>query len=720
MNSVRSGRFSWTRWFGAVTAVSVFGVGLRRVAEQVGPSDGVTWWSVLRTDLDRLVSGEISSDTVVRAAVVIMTLALTWIVVSLAVVVVSFRREIDVPRSMGRMATFFVCGGAMVTSSILSTSPASATSNAPVVSEHRSGEPTPLVIGGASEVQLVGTALVSGLVGAGLAVRLRARDRVRRRSETITSSVDSVTDDGISSLDVEIDDDLLGELCRAEKALDDIVGVVTKIRRLAPEEEIRHVIDERNGSYVIEFTRPVKAVPGTRLLTQRSVRLRVDSSDGSSIPNDRPALPPLLHVGRVMSGELWVSLDAYADFGVDCASDEGERVWLHLCDSLVLASTSEDHGLVSDIALESSGPRRVFHVGAGTSVAEGARRVGESIAVVQDDGESCPVPTLRRVTTGEVTSGLSRSRGEWRLLPVDIPIHPVGIGDDDIRRIRNLLGDPLPVIEMSGVDDSASTASWLADDDMTWTFMACVLGPPRVVDRRFDAVEFERGKAEELVIWLTFHPQQRKRSLARTALWLSPVQDATFSNITAAARRSLNAVVRPPEGEHWVGITLSDDLPLADGFVTDVGVLRDAIDRARRHPEDHGCERLREALQLVRGVPFAGSTYTWSDGIGMSGEAATLVVRAASMMAEMCQELGDMGGVYWATSKGLLALPGHEELVSIRLRAHAEHGDRVAMRAEWESYRRAVAGEWGDAEPSEKMMDLWRRLGVGRSVEQSE
>ena len=711
MNAVR---FSWYRWFGAVMTVSVFGVVLRRIAAHVGPSDGSTWWSLLRTDLEGLVVGEISSEAVVRASVVVMTTALAWIVVSLVVVVVSFRRAIILPRSMGRMATFFVCGGAMMTSSILSTSPVSAMSTSLIVSEDRPAETNPIVIGGASDVQLVATALMSGLVGAGLAVRLRARDHVRRRSETAATSNDTEIFPPLG----EIGEDLLGEICRAERALDDIVGVVARIRHLAPADEIRHVIDERSGWYVVEFTHPVKVVPGTQLLTQKSVRLHVDSSDDPSISTDRAVLPPLLHVGRVMSGELWVSLDAYADFGVDCASDEGQRVWNHLCESLVLGPTCEDRGLVSDIALESRGPRRIFHVGAGTSVAEGVGRVGESIAVIGDDQESCRVPTLRRVTTGEVTSGLSRSRGEWRLLPVDIPIRPVGAGDDDIRRIRELLGDPVPVIEIRDVGTSTSKVSSVSNGDVTgpdmgWTFMACVLGPPRVVDRRFDAVEFERGKAEELVIWLAFHPQQRKRSLARTALWLSPVQDATFSNITAAARRSLNAVVRPPEGDNWVGITLSDDLPLANGFTTDVDVLRKAVDLARRHPEDHGCERLREALQLVRGVPFAGSTYTWSDSIGMSGEAATLVVRAATMMAEMCQEIGDMGGVYWATAKGLLALPGHEELVATRLRAHAEHGDRMAMRAEWESYRRAVASEWGDAEPSEKMMDLWRRLGVG-------
>lgn len=703
-------RISWFRWIGGVMVVVGLGAALHRIAELVGPPDGATWRSVLRTDFERLASGEVSADAVVRAAVMTMTLALAWILVSLVVVVVSLRRAITLPRSLGRLATFFVCGGALVTSTVISPSPVAASSTASTTSithEDRPDGSTPFVIGGASDVQLIGTAVVSGLVGAGLAIRLRARDHVRRRSESVPSSADSSDD--------LIDDEFLQELRRAEKALDDIVNVVTRIRHLTPEDEIRHVIDERHGSYVVEFTHPVKAVPGTRLLTPRSVRVNVDSSDGWSLPIDRPSIPPLLHVGRVMSGDLWVSLDAYSEFGVDCASDEGERVWSHLCESLVLAPSHEDRGLVSDTALPSTGPRRTFHADSSTSVADGVRRIGESIAVVHNGDDTCCAPTLRRVTCGEVTSGLSHSRGEWRLLPVDIPIDPVGGGADEIRRIRDLLGDSLPAIRIPEVEVSGSLESEAAlkGTDPAWTFMACVLGPPRVVDRRFDAVEFERGKAEELVIWLAFHPHQRKRSLARTALWLSPVQDATFSNITAAARRSLNAVMRPPEGHNWVGITLSDDLPLADGFVTDVDVLRDAVDRARRHPEDQGCERLRDALQIVRGVPFAGSTYTWSDGIGMSGEAATLVVRAATMMAEMCQELGDMGGVYWATAKGLLALPGHEDLVAIRLRAHAEYGDRVAMRAEWESYRRAVASEWGDAEPSEKMMDLWRRLGVG-------
>ncbi|MEN9805408.1 MAG: hypothetical protein RIS41_2255 [Actinomycetota bacterium] len=703
MSGRSTSRFRWLRWFVAVVLVAVVAAALRRVAVGFGPTESETWRSLLRDDIDALVTGDVSRDAIVRGTLVVMTLTLVWIAGSLVTIVMSYRRSLRVPRTFGRWAAFFVCGGAMVASST-TTAPVRAAPPVVVTDESRSFTPRS-ISEGASDLQLVATSVVSGLVGAGLAIRLRARDHAHRRQSGIDDRLE------IENVADTIPADVLDEMCRAEKSLDAVVDIVTRIRRLTPDGEIRHVIDERNGWYVVEFTHPVKAVPCTQSVTGRSVRLRLEASPTPIDEVESLRLPMLMHVGRALCGEVWVSLDAYRDFGVDCASDEGERVWLYLRDSLVLAPTSLGRGLVSDDDLHSIGPHRSYRVGHVAEVESVARRLGDSIAVVHGGDVVAGLPSLRRITSGRVETGLSHSSGEWRLLPSDIAIRPVGTGDDDIRRIRELLGDPLPVIEVTEL--SLREENEVGANDSGWTFMAQVLGPPRVVDRRFETVEFERGKAEELVIWLAFHPQQRKRSLARTALWLSPVRDATFSNITAAARRSLNAVTLPPSDQTWVGITLSDDLPLAEGVVTDVDLLRDAVDWARRRPEDNGLQRLREALQLVRGVPFAGSTYTWSDGIGMSGEAAMLVVRAASMMAEMCQEIGDMSGVYWASAKGLLALPGHEELVAIRLRAHAEHGDRVAMKAEWESYRRAVASEWGDAEPSPKMMELWRRLGAG-------
>lgn len=58
-------------------------------------------------------------------------------------------------------------------------------------------------------------------------------------------------------------------------------------------------------------------------------------------------------------------------------------------------------------------------------------------------------------------------------------------------------------------------------------------------------------------------------------------------------------------------------------------------------------------------------------------------------------------------------------LTRLKLRAHARRGDRAAMRTEWESFRRAVSREWGDAEPSDWIVGLWRNLTSDWSAQES-
>jgi hypothetical protein len=67
--------------------------------------------------------------------------------------------------------------------------------------------------------------------------------------------------------------------------------------------------------------------------------------------------------------------------------------------------------------------------------------------------------------------------------------------------------------------------------------------------------------------------------------------------------------------------------------------------------------------------------------------------------------------VFWATGKGLRVLPGHEELIALRMRAHARAGDLAGVRQEWESYERVlVADAWSDGEPAPKLLALRREL----------
>lgn len=695
--------FRWLRWMTGLSVLIGAGLVLLPLAKEVFIEDGESWKRTVEIDLRRVMQGEISSEMVLRWSTFMMVVAYAWVVGAMVLIAFSSRRSTRFPIVLRPLAAIFIGGGVVLGSTSL-VAPSSALAESSADETERGQEiipPTDLLTE-FSDVEIVGVSVVSGLLGAGLGAIWRSKDRETRRCNS------SLDEQVFPDADPIPSDELRSEFRRAEESTVDLVSVLKRLRRLAPDNSIRHVIDQRDGWFVVEFTESVQVIPGTEQMSGRAVRMAADRTGEIDQLDSCSDLPAMLHVGRSISGDIWVSLDEYQEFTVDCSGYEGERVWDHLVDSLMVGPTLQDRGVVADVDLPTLGSRRAFRVCSDWSESVEPERIGLGLAVLTGASTSTSLPTLRRSSSGEITTGLRLVNGEWRLLPADIPIQPVGLRDDEIRRIRRVLGEAIGSIEIRD-------ASGLQEDSPSlppWDFMASILGPPRVFDRRFEPVEFERKKAEELVIWLACHPLQRRRSLARNALWLSPIQDATFSNLTAAARRSLNAVMLPPEGQNWVGITMSDELPLSGGFVTDVEILREAVEWARLRPEDGALERLRDGLRLVRGVPFAGSTYTWSDGIGMSGDAATLVVRAASMMAEMCQESGDISGVYWATAKGLSALPGHEALVALRLRAHADQGDRVAMRAEWESYRRALAGEWEDAEPSPKMMDLWRRISV--------
>ncbi len=73
--------------------------------------------------------------------------------------------------------------------------------------------------------------------------------------------------------------------------------------------------------------------------------------------------------------------------------------------------------------------------------------------------------------------------------------------------------------------------------------------------------------------------------------------------------------------------------------------------------------------------------------------------------------IGDTELVFWATGQGLAVLPGHEELIALRMRAHARSGDLAGVRQEWESYERViVADAWSDGEPAPKLLALRREL----------
>jgi len=278
---------------------------------------------------------------------------------------------------------------------------------------------------------------------------------------------------------------------------------------------------------------------------------------------------------------------------------------------------------------------------------------------------------------------------------------------------RRVIGAPSPAVELLSEDD-LSRDQFVIDERIhgpscvpPHDFVAGVLGPVGVTTADGDRVKFARTRSEELVVWLALHPSKRFRSMARADMWAEPVKDSTFANITSDARRALHVC---GDGGSGLAVTLNDELVLT-GVASDVDILRRCVDHARRWPEDGGMEALRYGLSLVRGTPFSGASYGWSDSTGLAADAVMLVVQAACMLADMCVDAHDPAGVYWATGQGLLAVPGQEDLLSHRLRWHAERRDRVGLTTEWRAYLRLLAADpWSDGSPSPAMAKLWAEV----------
>ena len=323
---------------------------------------------------------------------------------------------------------------------------------------------------------------------------------------------------------------------------------------------------------------------------------------------------------------------------------------------------------------------------------------------------------LALVAAGDVPDGvwtLRAEAGSWRLDPLGLVLTPVGLTVDELSAVHDVLRDasePL-VVDEPASDVAPGPEPDRAEAEPPWSLVVRLLGPVDVVDGTGRAVRFERSKTLELVAWLTLHRDRSTRAGARTALWELDVRDATFANVVSEARRAMARHVAPPPGEEWLERTLTERLPLHRLVVSDADLVRARLVRARLEPPQQAIETLRPAVAMIRDVPFAGTGYLWPDPEGIASNLVLLATSAASELAGHLLSIGDVDGVFWATGQGLRVLPGHEELIGLRMRAHHRSGDLSGVRFEWECYERVLdADPWSDGEPAEKLVVLRREL----------
>jgi len=307
--------------------------------------------------------------------------------------------------------------------------------------------------------------------------------------------------------------------------------------------------------------------------------------------------------------------------------------------------------------------------------------------------------------------------GQHVLEPLGLVVQPVGVSEADVARLTELLKSQeltvcdIDVAEVPELAFAAALAEAAPFVSPEWALMVRVLGPIHVASCAGVSASCERSKATELIIWLSQHRQRPTRSAARTALWDLDVRDATFANVVSDARRAMARAIPPAEGEEWIARTLTEELPLHTGVVTDAQLLALRVAHARGLPSLDAIDTLRPGVELLAGLPFAGTSYLWTDAEGITSSLILLATGAAIELANHYLLLGDVDGVFWATGQGLKVLSGHEELISLRMRAHARRGDLSGVRGEWESYERAIAADpWSAAEPAPKLVALRREL----------
>ena len=294
----------------------------------------------------------------------------------------------------------------------------------------------------------------------------------------------------------------------------------------------------------------------------------------------------------------------------------------------------------------------------------------------------------------------------WRLTPENILLSPFGITDLQVHAVSELFSDVV-----RSAENSEQSSLVAVQDVHDWKVLVRTLGPVDVQLADGTIVNFEKAKTKELLAWLTNHRARPTRSAARTALWDFNVADATFTNVVSDIRRTLNQTQLLEDYEEWIPRTFTDRLPFHSSIVSDGELLQACIARAQNLEPVAAISELHRGLELVRDLPFAGTGYLWPDAEGITSQLVLNVITAAVMAAELNLQRGDIDGVFWATSHGLKVLGAHEELFSLRMRAHGLRGDFAGVRFEFESYKRAISADsFSMTEPSKKLVDLLGEL----------
>ena len=109
-------------------------------------------------------------------------------------------------------------------------------------------------------------------------------------------------------------------------------------------------------------------------------------------------------------------------------------------------------------------------------------------------------------------------------------------------------------------------------------------------------------------------------------------------------------------------------------------------------------------------MPYSGRCYLWPDAEALPATLTLLVTTVAVELGRRLLDRDEIDDVLDVTAVGLEVLPGHEELVGLRLRAHAARGDRAALRHEYACYEQSLLADSWAGDPSPILVALRQEL----------
>jgi len=282
------------------------------------------------------------------------------------------------------------------------------------------------------------------------------------------------------------------------------------------------------------------------------------------------------------------------------------------------------------------------------------------------------------VRSGSETSNIhiSQSDSGWKIEPGGVSFSPFVLRNQEAEMVRFLQNDLLKPLVRKPVSFDVHRTS-------DWKICVRIMGPVEIADSRWETLRFERSKSAELLTWLVMHRDRPTRIAARTALWEVSIEDSTFNNVVSGVRKVINQ-----DGTNLLGRENNDVFRIGSEVVTDVEILEAAIEKAKREGGEEEFSNLRDALDLVRDLPFAGEDYVWADTEGITSNVVLTIITGSLMLSDFYMSKKDLNGVFWATGQGLKALRGHEALIALRMKAHAQDRNISGINSEWLAYER--------------------------------